>query len=435
MPSSSIDNNTATAALREARDKVVASGALGRSPVYTQLLDYLIDCSENSRQPKEFDIAVDVLGRDGSFDVTRDSVVRVYIHKLRTRLEKYYQTIAPDADPQLRIPKGQYMVVTTSQPDEHDGAAAGLTQPTHKRSLTATNLAWGLLVVVLLMANVWQWLDRTRPSSSESVSAVLSSEPWAAMMDDEVPILVVMGDYYIFGELDEQGRIARMVRDFYINSREDLVSLFMQDSELQSYFRDLDMTYMPEGSASALLNIGPVVQASGKRHQIKMMSRVTTADLRNNHIVYIGYISAMDKLNNLYFTASGLLPGDTYDELYEKRSGRLHRSTAGLPEQGEPFRDLGLVSSWPAASGNQFLLVAGTRDAGLMHAAAVVTDPDRLGGLNTDSATDQPATGLETLFEVYGIDRTNFDATRVYQQPLQPSQMWPQEEAVTSGNH
>ena len=168
MPSSSIDNNTATAALREARDKVVASGALGRSPVYTQLLDYLIDCSENSRQPKEFDIAVDVLGRDGSFDVTRDSVVRFYIHKLRTRLEKYYQTIAPDADPQLRIPKGQYMVVTTSQPDEHDGAAAGLTQPTHKRSLTATNLAWGLLVVVLQTSGNG-WIEHDRQALSLSV--------------------------------------------------------------------------------------------------------------------------------------------------------------------------------------------------------------------------------------------------------------------------
>ena len=70
-----------------------------------------------------------------------------------------------------------------------------------------------------------------------------------------------------------------------------------------------------------------------------------------------------------------------------------------------------------------------------MHAAAVVTDPDRLTSLNSNSATDQPATGLETLFEVYGIDKTNFDATRVYQQPLQPSQIWPQEEPVTSGNH
>tara|TARA_R110002072_G_scaffold300746_1_gene478856 strand:+ start:11103 stop:12407 length:1305 start_codon:yes stop_codon:yes gene_type:complete len=410
-------------AAQQARDRIVASGALGRSPVYSQLLDYLLDCSAQSRQPKEFDIAVDVLGRDSTFDVARDSVVRVYIHQLRNRLDKYYTQHEPDSDCRLVIPRGQYTITIvdhSASSSEPDDKAAEPQVPVRRR----IHLVWAACVIVLLGANFWQWQHYQNNHAGTELTQVLAQAPWQAMMDDEIPVMIVMGDYYIFGELDEDGRIARMVRDFFINSREDLLSLFMQDAELQTYFRDLDMTYMPEGSASALLNIAPLVNAIGKRTQIKMMSRVTMADLRNNHIIYIGYISAMDKLNNLYFAASGLLPGQTYDELYERESGTVHTSTAGLPEKGEPFRDLALLATWPAAGGNQFMLVSGTRDAGLMHAASVLANPSILQELDVQTHRANGAPSFEALFEVYGIDRMNFDAGLIYQRGISPDKIW-----------
>lgn len=410
-------------AAQQARDRIVASGVLGRSPVYSQLLDYLLDCSAQSRQPKEFDIAVDVLGRDSSFDVARDSVVRVYIHQLRNRLDKYYSQHEPDSLCRLVIPKGQYTITIVdhsasgAEPEEQ---AAAL-EVRHKRR---THLIWAACVMILLTANLWQWQRYQMDHPGAELRQVLAQAPWQAILDDEIPVMIVMGDYYIFGELDEEGHIARMVRDFFINSREDLLSLFMQDSDLQTYFRDLDMTYMPEGSASALMNIAPLVNAVGKRTQIKMMSRITTADLRNNHIIYIGYISAMDKLNNLYFAASGLLPGRTYDELYERESGIVHTSTAGLPEKGEPFRDLALLATWPAAGGNQFMVVSGTRDAGLMHAASAIANPATLQQLDVPAHRANGTASFEALFEVYGIDRMNFDAGLIYQSGISPDQIW-----------
>jgi len=95
-------------ALAATRQRLIESGALGRSSVYLNLLDYLLSCSANGKQPKEFEIAVDVLKRDSSFDVARDSVVRVYIHQLRKRLDNYFNTVDPDASLKLSIPKGQY---------------------------------------------------------------------------------------------------------------------------------------------------------------------------------------------------------------------------------------------------------------------------------------------------------------------------------------
>jgi hypothetical protein len=399
------------------RQQLIDSGALGRSAVYINLLDYLLQCAREGRQPKEFEIAIDVLNRDSNFDVTRDSVVRVNIHQLRKRLDTYFDTINPDSPLRLQIPKGQYTVIVKSN-------ELGLEAKPAKPSTTRRPHSLYAVIIALLLVNVWQWFYESGSNNAE-FARTLAAPMWAAMQDDDIPILIVMGDYYIFGELDDNGRVSRMVRDFMINSRQDLVNLFMQDTSLQNYFRDLDMTYMPEGSASALLQIAPLVSAMGKRVNVTMMSRLSASDLRSNHIIYIGYISAMDKLNNLYFSASGLLPGRSFDEIYDKESGVYYTSNAGLPEQGQPFQDLALIASWPAANDNQFVLLSGTRDAGLMHAALVASDSKRLSLL--DDTNIALRNSFEALYEVYGVDRMNFDASLLYHKTINSDLIWARE--------
>jgi hypothetical protein len=409
--------------LQTLRQNIVDSGVLGRSPVYANLLDYLLHCTENNRQPKEFEIAVDVLGRDSSFDVARDSVVRVYIYQLRKRIDKYYARHEPNATHRLAIPKGQYTVVIEEQSTPVNPRTPANPPNSPLGGKSKSWLAASGLIVVLLAANVWQWVYGSRNPAPDQMAELKTHPMWHRLQQDETPILVVMGDYYIFGELDESGRVQRMVRDFFINSRQDLANLFMQDSNLQSYFRDLDMTYMPEGSAEALLKISPILHSIDKPLRVTMMSRLSTADIRNHHIVYVGYISALDKLNNLYFPGSGLLPGRTFDEVYEKERQVFYSSTAGLPEQGQPFRDLALIATWQAANDNQFILISGTRDAGLKHSASVVSDITRLRTFEEAITTPgaETPTSYEALFEVFGIDHTNFDSGLVYQQALNPS--------------
>jgi hypothetical protein len=58
-------------------------------------------------------------------------------------------------------------------------------------------------------------------------------------------VLVVVGDYYIFGELDEHGDVERLVRDFTVNSSKQLDDMVMYDAELLGKYMDLDLTYLP----------------------------------------------------------------------------------------------------------------------------------------------------------------------------------------------
>src|SRR5215469_15129604 len=89
-------------------DRIRASGLLGRSGQLSRLFDYLVECSVLGKSPKEIDIAVEALGRGAEFDVTQDAVVRVYVHKLRRRLDEFYSGPGSTDTQRIVIARGEY---------------------------------------------------------------------------------------------------------------------------------------------------------------------------------------------------------------------------------------------------------------------------------------------------------------------------------------
>jgi hypothetical protein len=91
-------------------EAVLASGIFHRAPNLAQLLTYV--CGKHfegaAEQIKEYNIAVDALGRPADFDQKRDSIVRVEAHKLRKRLREYYELEGASHALHIDIPPGQY---------------------------------------------------------------------------------------------------------------------------------------------------------------------------------------------------------------------------------------------------------------------------------------------------------------------------------------
>ncbi|MDX1490100.1 MAG: hypothetical protein R3332_02365 [Pseudohongiellaceae bacterium] len=413
--------------LRAIAQSIADSGALGRSKVYGRLLAYLLEQALEGGKPKEIEIAMEVFGRGADFDVSKDSLVRVYIYQLRKKLDTYYKKHTPNTPYRICIPKGQYALTVESLPgDARKPSDSKQLSDTSLKGFSNSNWMMGfiaLLLVLNLVAYFFESPEGQLPSATQQAAQLT---PWSALLDDELPIRIVMGDYYIFGELNERGNVRRMVRDFNINSPEDLNELFLADTSARQQFLDLNLNYLPEGSAIALAAIIPVLQKEGKRISVTMMSDLDTGDLINSHIVYIGYISGLDKLQRLVFASSTLQIGRTYDELFNRMTGEIYSSDAGLPQQNQSFRDYGLFSTFPSTSGNQLVIVAGARDAGLMHTARALATAEAL-TLNAerlDTPTDAPAPSYEALYEVFGIDRQDFDANLVHLEALDPRLIW-----------
>ncbi len=408
-------------ALRLEVTRIIASGALGRSKYYGILLRYLAESALVGETPKEIQLAIDVLGKEIDFDVATDSSVRVYIHQLRKKLDAFYRH-SPGQHCQLVIPKGQYTLVGISK------GSAGLPPSSLfarlKASFSDGPLLWSLCAVLLALNLGFNFWSSGGLSSIDDGPA--AHWVWGELTEDDQPILLVMGDYYIFGELNGNGNIARMVREFDVNSADDLEELRFTDFESGANYLDLNLSYMPEGSAYALAKIVPLLESSGKTVNVTMMSDLTLSDIHDNHIVYIGYISALDKLSEMTFASSGLRLGRSYDELFDRASLEYFTSDAGLPASGEAFRDYGLFSLFPASSETQIVIIAGMRDAGLMHTAKALTDIESLDELTLalDAVESSSPVSFEALYEVFGVDRLNFDANLVYTNSLDPKQIW-----------
>jgi hypothetical protein len=95
---------------RHELDTILASGIFNRAPNLAQVLTYV--CAKYfegaAEQIKEYNIAVDALGRPAQFDQKRDSIVRVEAHRLRKRLREYYEADGADHTIRIDIPPGQY---------------------------------------------------------------------------------------------------------------------------------------------------------------------------------------------------------------------------------------------------------------------------------------------------------------------------------------
>ena len=402
--------------------RIMESGVLGRSKNYSALLEYLVQCSLSGKSPKEIEIAVDVFNRGDSFDVSADSSVRVYIHQLRKKLDVYYQSNEKDTVFRIVIPKGQYTILAQQRTLI---SPVQLSRGEQRSNLRVNNGL--LLAVIILLAVNLLYMGITGRGSTIEISQATSEHPvWNSVLQDDQPILIVMGDYYIFGELNANGNVARMVREFNVNSSSDLEEMQFTDFDRAENYLDLDLSYMPEGSAFALARIVPILQEGGKTVNISMMSDLTSADIRENHIVYIGYISGLEKLTDMTFSGSGLSLGRSYDELVNVQTQEYYTSDAGLPEEGQPFRDYGMFSTFPVSTDTQVVLISGMRDAGLMHTAQALSDSEALNDLVVaiDNDTDEAVASFEVLFEVLGIDRMNFDANLVYAELLDTSQIW-----------
>lgn len=381
--------------------RVRESGVLGRSHGLSRLFDHLADPARRGRTLHEADVAHEVFGRE--LDLSGDASVRVYVHRLRKKLEAFYAGPGADEPHRLVIPVGEYRL----QAVEAEAAPEPAPSSRRPRWLLPAIAATALVAAGNLGA--WWWVAR-QTGSTQDLAPAAASPLWAGL-GRERPVIVVVGDYYIFGDTDYGDTPKRMVRAFEVNSPADLDAFLMDNPQLQGRYVDLDTYYTPVGATLALREIVPLVrQAAGglDRVRVTTASHLTPDMMKSADIVYVGYLSALRLLQAPVFERSRFSIGATYDELIDRRTGHSYVSGAGAASGDRPNRDYGYLAAFRGPAGNRFVIVAGNRDIGVMQTAEIAADPKALAALHPRDGAP-----LEALYEVDGVGRTNIGATPV----------------------
>jgi hypothetical protein len=361
-------------------ERIRASGVLGRTGRLRELFDFL--AQRGPAQPvSQADIAYGVFGQlDAGAD---DATARVYVHRLRKRLAEFYAREGAEAG-RLTLPAGSYELVF----EEAAQASARGRRP---------SLRWtvALLLLAALAVSFVMGREAGSPGPAAEANAI-----WQPFVESDRQIVVAVGDYYIFGEIDPfEPERGRMIRDFAINSPTDLARAQESEPDRYGQAEDMGLSYLPLSSAYALRSLMPVLARHPQPVEVVAASVVSPQMLRDRNVVYIGLVSGMGLLEETTFSSSDLSVGETYDELRDAVSGRRYSSGEALSRTStEYYRDFGYIARFRRPGGALVAVVAGARDTGLRGLA-----PLAVGEL--DARLEAVAAGegsFEAVFEFTG---------------------------------
>jgi hypothetical protein len=89
--------------------RVLASPQFAHAETLQRILRFLFENAKSQDSaPKEYEIAVNAVGRRTSFDPKTDAIVRVSIARIRDRLQEYFEGDGRGEELRLELPKGQY---------------------------------------------------------------------------------------------------------------------------------------------------------------------------------------------------------------------------------------------------------------------------------------------------------------------------------------
>jgi adenylate cyclase len=172
-PSPSSDDGSITVTpddVRAALERTVASPDFVASERARRFLRYVVEetLAGRSERIKAFSVAVEVFGRDESFDPQNDPVVRIEAGRLRRALERYYLLAGKDDPVFIDIPKGGYVPTFSARespaptlaPDTAvvptDAAATTPGAPSGGAGARRQGyIAAALLILVLAIAGAW----------------------------------------------------------------------------------------------------------------------------------------------------------------------------------------------------------------------------------------------------------------------------------------
>ncbi|MGD9843616.1 MAG: hypothetical protein AB7U99_12095, partial [Steroidobacteraceae bacterium] len=269
-------------------------------------------------------------------------------------------------------------------------------------------------VAALLITNLATLVLRpTVQRDSADLQAVRSKPIWAKLLDDSLPIYIVVGDYYIFGELSDDGsRLRRLVRDFDINSPNELEQHLKNSPDLADRYMDLSLQYLPTSTAFALRNLMPILEPNNKgarQVQVILASDLTPTMTRSAHIIYVGLVSGMGILRQIVFDGSRFAIGDSFDELIDLQTGKhyVSQASAAFEDSRAMYMDYGYFSARTTKDGNELVILAGTRDVALLHVAESVTQSVSLASLDKQADVQQGFEGFEALYSVKALERSS----------------------------
>ena len=408
--------------MRQAAERMRVSLEGNRSDKLLRLFEFLLERTLAGDPPTEQQIAEGVFSTGQTDGPRRDANVRVYVHRLRKLISA---TFANAAGPRLDLPAGAYKLRLLNLPSNEEVEPKAESAGVVRRRIPGMVFFAGAAVVLLLVL-----LGLMAPFY-DAGPRLAAAMPWAAIRDSDRPITIVMGDYFLYAEFGDQRdrrSTPKLIWDRTVPTREDLIIYQMLNPATADMVVDFDQQYVTSGTLTVVAAIRAALRRDAifQRRRVRLIaaSQLTAEVLKLTDVVYVGQLSGIGAiLRDPLFQASGLRLDAGRGSLSDTASGKIYQSDGmELRDEQIPRRDYGYLARLPGPSGNNILIIASIRDAGLKEMAELAADPARLGML--PSAVSGSDKGFEALYQVRTMSSVNLGATPVIQRVMHSQGIW-----------
>jgi hypothetical protein len=403
-------------AVRRHLDKLLISDQLGKSEASRKLLTYLVERSLRNDTPKETEIALDVFGKGTSFNGAEDSVVRVGVRTLRQKLTEYYAGPGRHDELHLVIPKGGYRL-TVATPTEAPAPPGEATQslvappegPATPRWSSTARIA-ATLLAISLFANLYL-LARDPAVADDPIKVrVRHSAIWADVVSSRRPLTIVLGDLFMFTQVDAKTGRTLTVRDAEINSSEELRAFLASNPAFASERGQRYVSMIQKSAAVGMAAILRIVDEPGRHVEVTVRDELQTDQIRNNDIIYVGPLSGLGPLSGYYQLRSRYRYNAAGSSLTDIETQKVFLPEGVLSGQR---MDYALATKFTGPDGNHIMIfTSGVRNAGVLQIVRTLTSP---AGLDRVEAKLRAKSGtvpdsFEALLTVTGFRQTDLAA-------------------------
>tara|TARA_R110000868_G_scaffold214642_1_gene464731 strand:- start:578 stop:1780 length:1203 start_codon:yes stop_codon:yes gene_type:complete len=372
--------------------KIIASKSFGNSNTYSNLLQFLVASTLEEDIPKETTIAAEILAKP-NFDPSQSTLVRVYIYNLRKKLTKYYAKEGKDDTIILQIPKGSYEVKFVER------------KLVKKKDSNLLYRKIGIMLFLLLIlslvynAFLYPTNYNTNPINKDGL--------WKDLLADKKPLMVVLGDLFIFEEEDTTKGTQKIIRDPFINSLEDYEQFTLEHPQNNLKYQPLSYSLLIYNSALWIKDLSEIFSYNQSDFTIRNMVRFNPKELPDNNFVVIGMMKTFGMFKD--YLESPALFYNNQDQSIVYRNDQEGSETAYRP-YGDPnghHTDYGLITKVPGPNNNYIFLFGGLWDTAASQSLKYFTSPKLLNELEKglkEKFGELPKY-YQVLLEVKGIDR------------------------------
>lgn len=382
--------------------KIIESQEFASSTVYGKYLSYLVEASIQNKNLKETTIAIEFFDKSADFNPAEDTIVRSHTYKLRKKLERYYFTEGKEDKYRIKIPKGHYQVSLVEAGDLVSQSKSFFKRISKKYSL--------FIILILILINIFFWRNNFLLQGKLENYQILDNNNfiWTEYLNSKLPILIVIGDHFIFNAYIEKYDRNVAIRDLTINSLQEMEALKSEYSDFS--IEPEPEPYFPYHSIWGLPSILSIFYSNNQYPILRRSSSINPQMLDEYNIVFVGSIKTLYSLRHTIESSNFKFQIAPHTILYTAPdSGKVQQFSTKSHSTG-PNEDLVLALKLPGPKSNSIIIIASYHSLGAPEIANYFTDKEtqvEIENIFKEKLGKTPKY-FEMLFKVIGIDKTAY---------------------------